>query len=489
MPTLRDVKNSFETMISAQSEVLAGLKAERQGTQKDIRTADKTLTDAIAALLPEINYTILDGISQAVGTRDFSSMARGYEEQAQENRTHVLNLDRVWTCRAALETSYKNMCEGRDKAQAALKNDQTRINLATQKMQDIITHNENYDVKISPETITYFTTQSLWKFITDAAYRSGRKAFLEYSNNHGDYFTDLSALQQLQTESAQKKEALEALVSEIRKQERGLASYNDLNQQYKSPEQITQLLRNAVHDALLENPTSASAIAEVFTPCEITTAITTALVKMQALDKITDNLDVMIGQIEGTKRKIESPMSKINQGYHRKPSHNIRMDLPQIESAVKAQNSHIRASTSKAADLRTHVNSFTHSNSSNDSSYMFVQNMMLFHILTAPDADRGYALGTLGTNDNTTADLQSLAIPDMAAETDLSSAFNIEALNTPDIAMPDMKLDINTIDVPAIEIPTIEMPTIDIPSFSDTSSYSYDGGGGGGDCGGGGGGD
>jgi len=501
MPTIREVRDTFSNLIDRQKAVIDSMNAQARAVGADMKKADKTLSAAIAALLPSMDYEKLESLSAAAvkagSDKDFARMARGFEEADLETKAHLKALDDQHGSKDTIAEQTRILERDERAKREEARGFLGKVTEHVANMSGITRYNRTHDEGISDSTRAYFQTLDRWKYITDGSYRDGYRLLKSYREDHGDYFRDIHSLKKETLSQGVAEKELTDLNKALSRKTAVLASYTELGKAYMGTDAILGTLRDTLQDEVLYNEAFLKAFPEQLE--SEATPVVTAVMKIKALNKLAEDMKAGAKQLGVTLQKLEEPMSKLNRGASRAGYKNVDVDLVKIEKSVDAQNAMARYRTVNAEKARQSISTFTPSSTDysrhNYDSGSDMNTMLLWWLImdsgSGPNvnaADPAYINSTIGVDDKAASELN---LDVEALKPDIAGALSegggvLETFNAsaPDFSSIDR--DIGNFSVPEV--------TIDTGSIDTGSSYSYDSSpsfdcGGGCDGGGGGGGD
>lgn len=490
MPSIREVHSKFNALIDQQRKIINALKEEQTTLNTDIGAAtlnvSKAVTEAIgthdAASLSKFAQKLDSALTEAKMTE-----TSNYTEFVTKNISNNAELDTQITDYIATYGSAKDLARAR--AEAEKKRDiskqlydihQETIKTLTHKAEDITTFNsQNPENAITADTRRFYEEKSVWRYITDKTYRTGRAALLAYK---GDYFDDKSNLDTISTQIEDSRAGFAHDQAEYFSAAKKKQDLDDLISAKIDLSTIAETLSTKAQSALLISDQFAKALSNQIGP-EFATTVYKELLRQKNLGKIRDNISEQISSAQKTLSQLEAPMSKLDKGKRNAPSKHISLDLDKISNGVNngvVLSSYRLASAERA---RNAVNSYT---PSAGSDIMSLQNLMLIWMISDMSVDPAYAHSTIGLDADVVAGLSNVDInldldhltPDIAgAINGLDGVSLSDSFNDLDLT----KLDISNIDVGNVDVGNLDVsvPNIDVsvPTFDLGGSGGFGGGG------------
>lgn len=480
MPTIREVHDAFQRMISEQKKVVKSLQGEREETRNLKRDAETHLGGLFSAapIVPDLSEQTLTMLNKAM-SKIWAGVKNPVEQARESLQKDIQTQERLaqrlaeWGPVADLESQKRKVTEDYAQAGKDLNQHQTREEVLSRRLSSVNVFNgAGRALPLIRENAAHYGAFKFWPYLFNRDYRQGYSLLKKHNASGHNVFDDQGAHVEAERSikiTSEKKAELARGVTILAGRVDEVAG---LNAAHKGPDAILQTLRSGVKTLLIENEHFANDLAPHLPPHYARPIMTTAL-KIRNYSKIEDNLDQTLKQVLSTIRTLEAPMSKLAKGKKYKPGKSVNIDLRKIEDSVKAQRAIGSYHCISASRARSAVHDYTPSRSdAANNDMMTMQNLLLLYIIMSSDTDPAYLNQTFGLN----ADVAQSANIDLANLTpDIAGAIGND-LNGISDSIGNIDLgNISNIDVGSIDIGTI-----------DVGNNDNWGGGSGGDFGGGG---
>lgn len=529
MPRAREVRDTFETLISQNNAVITSLDATMSRTTSLRSDVERTLTaqlESIAArLMNPVNYEALDKLASIsgavnVGKAYDEAIAASAKARADYTTYSETNGDSI-TLNSKLQAKQKEVSD------AELKNGEIKAALSGihSQLAPTMQFMQKYPGKqgfVKQQDVDYFTSKSgikhAWAWLTDSHYRQGRKLLQDYTAR-GVSTVDLWASEQAYVTEG---EGLHSRIARLKDERDTLQRKGDEARRLLSlvieDGEITYRMKKEIVSQLRDKATINRAV--IMLPDYVSDNVLESWVKVDAYSRMNARLEGQKKGIQSVNNSLNKPMSKLNKAVRHNVTKDIRIDLKDTIAKVQTAqvaSRHLATEVSKAngridafsaKNPRTQLQAATAGlpvgNTPRGALYDTTDIFMMYMIysMITPDTtvnvasvvDPAAVHMTLGIPD-AAATAAGLDVGNLVPQLDASTLSGLESMGgnisidtgnldslvgNIDVSVPDFgSLDISVPDV-SISVPDISVPDISI----DTGGW----GGGGSDFGGGGGG-
>lgn len=475
MPTIREVHDAFERMISEQKKAVKSLQGEREATRTLRRDAETHLggLSGVAPIVPDLSEETLTLLTKAMskiwtGVKTPVEQARDATQKDSEITEKLAQHLADWGPLAELESQKSTLAVALSDVEAEQLAHQTQREILSRRLSGVTGFNGvGCTLPLIRENQAHYETFNLWSYLSDHQYRQGHSILKKYSRAGYNVFDDQDAHkvaeQAIKTATEQKAD----LSGRFHIVMGRVDDIVGLQAAYGGPEAILQTLRNDVKKLLIANEHFANDLAPHL-PSHYARPIVMTALKIRNYAKIEDGLDKTLKQVLSTICSLEEPMSKLAKGKRYKPSKSINVDLKKIEESVKAQRAISGYHSISASRARGAVQDYNPSKTDTaNNDMMNMQNLLLLYIILSSDTDPAYLNQTFGLSE------------------DVAASANIDLGNlTPDIAgaiggdLGAIGDSIGQIDLGTIDVGSIDIGSIDIGSIDVGNNDNWGGGGG-----------
>lgn len=523
MPRAREVRDTFQTLISQNNSVIGTLDATISRTSDMRSTAQRTLDmqlESIAnRLMDPVNYAALDklaGVSGAVNVgkaydQAVAASAKAREDYASYSATHGDSI----ALNTSLQAKQKEVADA-ELQQSAIKAALSGIHPKLKASMDFMAKYTGKAGMVTQADVDYFSSKKgiahMWAWATDGHYRNGRRILRDYADKglstvelwqqEKDYVHQGEGLHGRITRLKDERDSLQRKSDEARRLQSLIVSDSDIA--FRMKKEICGQLRD-------KNTINRAAI---ILPEFVGEGVLESWVKVDAYQRMAARLE---GQKKGLKTvndSLNKPMSKLNKAVRHNVTKDIRIDLKDTIAKVQTAqvaSRHLATEVGKAnarIDLFSAKNPRIQLQAANaglpmgnsprgalyDTTDLFMM-YMVFNIIATdsssviPAVDPAAVHMTLGIPD-AAASAAGLDVGNLVPQLDASTLSGLEGLggninidtanldsllSNIDVSVPDFgSLDISVPDV-SISVPDISVPDISIST--DWGGGGFDGGG------------
>ena len=439
MPSAREVRAKFETLIDGQSRLIETLQSEQEQT---LRAANEERTPVLAAVkkLAAARITGPDGelgkfsapktdahaaLDPAKMWADLNADSIAAGKEYAGVREHDLGRD------------MKTAIDDRNKAQATADNADSKRKGLLKVVQPIIEANEKLKAAGKPEigknTSTEYASGQYWRYLTDPDFRQARSAIAKYEklakgyhfrpDHTGNPFDDVASYQGAVKAKAAATTKAEGFQNEI--------NAIGLRERMLDEGQIAERVRKAVVERAVDAD-YVDQLARNFPKARVAETLPNA-VKAKALEAVATDLGSQISTAETTKAQLEKPMSKLRRAGGR----SVRVDADDIAYKVTGQNAMARMRASNAASVRDSVRSHQFTDTSSATN-MYL--LMTVAILASSDNDSYFSAKQLEASTDA-LDQAGLNLDDLTPD-----------VSNIDVALTDTGIDIAEFDLKGVDV-------------------------------------
>ncbi len=347
MPTIEEASDAYDGFIDTLGDRQNALENEASQTARVVESAKVNLQALIARAWPELDSERLDEraawLDQLAGApgavfgellQRLQDQNPEFETEAEELREQLKAIDASGDL-ASQEKTLQSLETEYQEAKGSL-------NEAAKPFAQILTHNKEYDNKITPETFDGIkSARGLMHSVKmlGSAYRSAFEAAQGYQSKTGSFDLDWRGLAVLQNDADKKKSALTAQQKKMRERNSVEEKISDAESKIKSPEDLFAALNKTACDLALGDYAFAANLVKNAGD-ELDGPIAVTLIAAQSLQKSAEGLTMqgefieeIIGRLDAQKDKLDDA---VNDDYDNKDvGTDIR--LPRLERSLQEQ--------------------------------------------------------------------------------------------------------------------------------------------------------
>ena len=471
--SVRDVKNTFEQILSENASVTRELDTAISYTQSDIETVNDLYTRAldkfVTAQIRPMNSEMLKTLSHQTGfLRDFEEE---YKTNVANARAAEIRLNGLTTTHGeenAIRGKLKKLNDENDKLDGESAALQAHVKKLAKMLQPVDAFNARADKsgtnkpKLDAEGIGYFSSKKgiahVWAWLTDGHYRQGGKLIKSFAEQG----TEIPATQK---DLADNKATLQEKKDKIAEVAAAAATTEATLKEVRST--AAQVLgEHTLRDNLKKEIVTAFNDEKFFNKVAKTLGgkfpvfIVEQRAKLDNLRKLQAAAAKSKQTVQQAGGKLDKHMCKLRKAASHSGSTQIKIDLNGIKTSFAGMQQGVRAQAGQVRQTSAAVRDYNFSSNSNSASAApsgGVDPLMMMAVIMM-------------------SDIQHVPTPDVPSVGDSFNGASIDAAGI-DSAVNIGNLDVSVPDI-VVNVPDISVPDISI----DTGGFSggFDSGGGGG---------
>lgn len=479
--SIRDVKNTFESILGENAKVIRDIDDTISKTKSDMETVGELYTRAldkfVTAQLRPINSEMLKSLSGLTNHKhdfeekyhDDMAAARAAEIRLSglvathgEEKTLKQKLETLGSESATLGNQILKLSESIDRREKALK-PVNYFNAAVEYKNK---------PKLNEEDIGYFSSKKgfahAWAWLTDSHYRGGRALIRSFAEK-GETIPSVQLAQRQDRDArGEKSTRVAEIAAESNRIQPVLKDMRAAADAAVSEMTVRENLKKQIV-ASFEDMSFFNRAAKKLGG-KFPVFVTEQRAKLENLRKIHDGAVKTRQTVQQAGGKLDKHMSKLRRGASQSGSTRITIDLKGIQTSFAGMQTGVRTATAQMRQTSTAVRDYKFSPASSASSATS----------TAPGGmDPVFFMAVIMMSDIThVPSVPDVSVPDAGAA--IGDSFNSAALDGAvgaiDVNVPDVNVSVPDISVPDISVPDISVPDISI-SVSDFGG-GFSGGGG-----------
>jgi len=455
--SVRDVKNTFEEILSESAVALRDIEQTISQTKSDIAGVEELYTRAldkfVTAQIRPMNSDVLKKLSDISGTRNFEQEFNDGVTAARTAEIRLSGLVATHGAETNLKYKLQNLSDESNKLGSEslkLAGVMGRLQSALRPVVSFNTYAERIGKqKLEAQSIDYFSSKKgfshVWSFIFDTHYRQGRALIREFAAQGTTIPAAQKSLVENTAAQAEKKARLDEMAAEAGRIEPVLKDIRDTTAKAVSTETLRERLKKDIVTAFDDVTFFNRAAKTLGTTFPV--FVTEQRAKLENLRKILDGAQKSKQAVQQADGKLSKHMSKLRTAASRSGSTQITIDLKGIKTSfggmqqgVKAQAAQLRQASAAVRDYKFSASPSPAASGAAPAAGM--DPVFFMAVIMMSDINR------------------SVAVPDVSVPGNIGDSFNsaaLDAVNVPDIA--------------------VSVPDISVPDISISSGGGYDGGG------------